>query len=62
MLLIEKKLLEKFIDNCIPATRYYNFSNNDILTAFVWSEADKFDIYIYNVSTELRMKEILGRV
>lgn len=67
--LTEKNLLEEFIDNCRPATRYYNFSNDDILTAFVWSESDKFDIwnkanneYIkYRDKTVMRINKLLRK-
>lgn len=71
MFLTEKNLLEKFIDNCEPAIKYYNFNTIGILTAFCWSDFDKFDlwekafneycIYIYRNQVIIRMKEILGR-
>lgn len=34
MFLTEKNLLEKFIDNCEPAIKYYDFNTIGILTAF----------------------------
>lgn len=68
MFLTEKNLLEKFIDNCEPAIKYYNFNTVSILTAFPWRDPNMYkwnsaqlEFEIYNVSTELRIKEILGR-
>ena len=68
MFLTEKNLLEKFIDNCEPAIKYYNFNTIGILTAFCWRDPNMYkwnsaqlEFEIYNVSTELRIKEILGR-
>lgn len=70
MFLTEKNLLEKFIDNCEPAIKYYNFNTVSILTAFCWSDFDNSDLwekafnelYIYRNQAIIRMKEILGRV
>lgn len=69
MFLIEKNLLEKFIDNCEPAIKYYNFNTIGILTAFCRSDFDKFDLWekafneycIYRNQVIIRTKEILGR-
>lgn len=70
MLLTEKNLLEKFIDNCEPAIKYYNFNTVSILTAFCQSDFDNSDLqekafnelYIYRNQAIIRMKEILGKV
>jgi hypothetical protein len=70
MFLTEKNLLEKFIDNCEPAIKYYNFNTVSILTTFCWSDFDNSDLwekafnelYIYRNQAIIRMKEILGRV
>ena len=66
MFLTEKNLLEKFIDNCNSPMVYFN--TNNILTAFSWRDPNMYkwssaqlEFEIYNVSTELRIKEILGR-
>lgn len=66
MFLTEKNLLEKFIDNCNSPMVYFN--TNNILTAFSWRGPNMYkwnsaqlEFEIYNVSTELRIKEILGR-
>ena len=66
MFLIEKNLLEKFIDNCNSPMVYFN--TNNILTASPWRDPNMYkwnsaqlEFEIYNVSTELRIKEILGR-
>lgn len=68
MFLTKKNLLEKFIDNCEPAIKYYNFNTIGILTAFRWSDSDfdlwekAFDEYcIYRNQVIIRMKKILGR-
>ena len=45
MFLTEKNLLEKFIDNCEPAIKYYNFNTVSILTAFCWSDFDNSDLW-----------------
>ena len=66
MFLTEKNLLEKFIGNCNSPMVYFN--TNNILTAFPWRDPNMYkwnsaqlEFEIYNVSTELRIKEILGR-
>lgn len=69
MFLTEKNLLEKFIDNCEPAIKYYNFNTVSILTVFCWSDFDNSDLwekafnelYIYRNQLIIRIKEILGR-
>lgn len=69
MFLTEKKLLEKFIDNCNSPMVYYNFNTNDILTAFSWSRVNEFNIwnkanneYIkYRDKTIMRINKILHK-
>lgn len=69
MFLTEKNLLEKFIDNCRPASRYYNFSTNDTLTAFVWGESGEYDLWNkannecirYKDKTTMRINKILHK-
>lgn len=69
MFLTEKNLLSEFLDECYVPSNYPDISKFAILSAFPWKEADVYkwamaqlEFEIYNISTELRMKEILGRV
>lgn len=66
--LTEKNLLSDFLDECYVPSRYLDINSLTILSAFPWKEADMYkwamaqlEFEIYNVSTELRIKEILGR-
>lgn len=68
MFLTEKNLLEKFIDECYVPSRYLDINSLTILSAFPWRDPNMYkwnsaqlEFEIYNVSTELRIKEILGR-
>ena len=67
--LTEKNLLSEFLDECYVPSDYPDISKLAILSAFPWKEADiykwamsQLEFEIYNVNTELRMKEILGKV
>ena len=67
--LTEKNLLSEFLDECYVPSNYPDISKLAILSAFHWKEADiykwamsQLEFEIYNVNTELKMKEILGRV
>lgn len=67
--LTEKNLLSEFLDECYVPSRYLDINSLTILSAFPWKEADiykwamsQLEFEIYNVNTELKMKEILGRV
>lgn len=67
--LTEKNLLSEFLDECYVPSNYPDISKLAILSAFPWKEADiykwamsQLEFEIYNVNTELRMKEILGKV
>lgn len=67
--LTEKNLLSEFLDECYVPSNYPDISKLAILSAFPWKEADiykwamsQLEFEIYNVNTELKMKEILGRV
>lgn len=67
--LTEKNLLSEFLDECYVPSRYFDINSLTILNAFPWKEADiykwavsQLEFEIYNVNTELKMKEILGRV
>lgn len=67
--LTEKNLLSDFLDECYVPSNYLDISKLAINSAFAWKEADiykwamaQLEFEIYNVSIELRMKEILGRV
>lgn len=66
--LTEKNLLSEFLDECYVPSNYPDINSLTILSAFPWKEADVYkwssaqlEFEIYNVSTELRIKEILGR-
>ena len=66
--LTEKNLLSDFLDECYVPSNYPDISKLAINSAFPWKEADMYkwamaqlEFEIYNVSTELRIKEILGR-
>lgn len=66
--LTEKNLLSEFLDECYVPSNYPDISKLAILSAFPWKEADiykwamsQLEFEIYNVNTELKMKEILGR-
>ena len=66
--LTEKNLLSEFLDECYVPSNYPDISKLAILSAFPWKEAyiykwamSQLEFEIYNVSTELRIKEILGR-
>lgn len=66
--LTEKNLLSEFLDECYVPSNYPDISKLAINSAFPWKEADVYkwnsaqlEFEIYNVSTELRIKEILGR-
>ena len=69
MFLIEKNLLENFIDNCNSPVVYYNFNTDNILTAFSWSRTNEFDMwneanneYIkYRDKTMMRINKILHK-
>lgn len=52
--LTEKNLLSEFLDECYVPSRYLDINSLTILSA-------QLEFEIYNVSTELRIKEILGR-
>lgn len=67
--LTEKNLLSEFLDECYVPSNYPDISKLAILSAFPWKEADiykwamsQLEFEIYNVNTELKMKEILARV
>lgn len=67
--LTEKNLLSEFLDECYVPSNYPDISKLAINSAFPWKEADVYkwataqlEFEIYNVNTELKMKEILGRV
>lgn len=67
--LTEKNLLSEFLDECYIPSNYPDISKLAINSAFPWKEADVYkwnsaqlEFEIYNVYTELKMKEILGRV
>ena len=67
--LTEKNLLSEFLDECYVPSNYPDISKLAILSAFPWKEADiykwamsQLEFERYNVNTELRMKEILGKV
>lgn len=67
--LTEKNLLSEFLDECYVPSQYLDINSLTILSAFPWKEADiykwamsQLEFEIYNVNTELKMKEILGRV
>lgn len=69
MFLTEKNLLSEFLDECYVPFNYPDINSLTILSAFPWKDADAYkwssaqlEFEIYNVSTKLRMKEILGRV
>lgn len=69
MFLTEKNLLSEFLDECYVPSNYPDVNKIDIVSAFPWKEADiykwamsQLEFEIYNVNTELRMKEILGKV
>ena len=68
MFLTEKNLLSEFLDECYVPSRYLDINSLTILSAFSWRDPNMYkwnsaqlEFEIYNVSTELRMKEILGR-
>ena len=68
MFLTEKNLLSEFLDECYVPSRYLDISSLTILSAFPWRDPNMYkwnsaqlEFEIYNVSTELRIKEILGR-
>lgn len=67
--LTEKNLLSEFLDECYVPSNYPDISKLAILSAFPWRDPNMYkwnsaqlEFEIYNVSTELKMKEILGRV
>ena len=67
--LTEKNLLSEFLDECYVPSNYPDISKLAILSAFPWRDPNiykwamfQLEFEIYNVNTELRMKEILGRV
>ena len=69
MFLTEKNLLSEFLDECYVPSNYPDISKLAINSAFPWKEADVYkwnsaqlEFEIYNVNTELKLKEILGRV
>ena len=69
MFLTEKNLLSEFLDECYIPSRYIDINSITILSAFPWKGDDiykwnsaQLEFEIYNVNTELRMKEILGKV
>lgn len=66
--LTEKNLLSEFLDECYVPSNYPDISKLAILSAFPWRDPNiykwamsQLEFEIYNVNTELRMKEILGR-
>lgn len=66
--LTEKNLLSEFLDECYVPSRYLDINSLTILSAFPWRDPNMYkwnsaqlEFEIYNVSTELRIKEILGR-
>lgn len=68
MFLTEKNLLSEFLDECYVPSRYLDINSLTILSAFPWRDPNMYkwnsaqlEFEIYNVNTELRMKEILGR-
>ena len=68
MFLTEKNLLSEFLDECYVPSRYLDINSLTILNAFPWRDPNMYkwnsaqlEFEIYNVSTELRIKEILGR-
>lgn len=68
MFLTEKNLLSEFLDECYVPSRYLDINSLTILSAFPWRDPNMYkwnsaqlEFEIYNVSTELRIKEILGR-
>ena len=65
--LTEKNLPSEFLDECYVPSRYLDIDSLTILGAFPWRDPDMYkrnsarlESEIYNVSTELRIKEILG--
>ena len=67
--LTEKNLLSDFLDECYVPSDYPDVNSLTILSAFPWKDADVYkwgsaqlEFETYNVNTELRMKEISGRV
>lgn len=67
--LTEKNLLSEFLDECYVPSNYPDVNSLTILSAFPWKDANVYkwsstqlEFEIYNVNTELRMKEILGKV
>lgn len=68
MFLTEKNLLSEFLDECYVLSNYPDISKLTILSAFPWRDPNiykwamsQLEFEIYNVNTELRIKEILGR-
>lgn len=66
--LTEKNLLSEFLDECYIPSQYLDINSLTILNAFPWRDPNIYkwssaqsEFKIYNVSTELRIKEILGR-
>lgn len=66
--LTEKNLLSEFLDECYVPSQYLDINSLTILSAFPWRDPNMYkwssaqlEFEIYNVSTELRIKEILGR-
>lgn len=66
--LTEKNLLSEFLDECYIPSQYLNINSLTILSAFPWRDPNiykwamsQLEFEIYNVSTELRIKKILGR-
>lgn len=66
--LTEKNLLSEFLDECYVPSNYPDISKLAINSAFPWRDPNMYkwnsaqlEFEIYNVSTELRIKEILGR-
>lgn len=66
--LTEKNLLSEFLDECYVPSRYLDINSLTILSTFPWRDPNMYkwnsaqlEFEIYNVSTELRIKEILGR-
>lgn len=66
--LTEKNLLSEFLDECYVPSRYLDINSLTILSVFPWRDPNMYkwnsaqlEFEIYNVSTELRIKEILGR-
>ena len=66
--LTEKNLLSEFLDECYVPSQYLDINSLTIFSAFPWRDPNAYkwnsahsEFEIYNVSTELRIKEILDK-